>query len=140
MIDRIELFDPQGGPHALGFIRGVKDVNPDEWFFKAHFYQDPVCPGSLGLESFLQLLKVVAVDRWGGDPAGRFEALATAQPHRWVYRGQVLPTDHLVTVEAVITSFDDTLKRVSADGFLSVDGRTIYQMNEFTLDYRMGNS
>ena len=140
MIDRVELFDPQGGPHSLGFIRGVKDVNPNEWFFKAHFYQDPVCPGSLGLESFLQLLKVVAVERWGSDPAGRFSTVASAQPHRWVYRGQVLPTDKCVTVEAVVTSFDDTIKRVKADGFLSVDGRTIYQMNDFTLDYRMGSS
>ncbi len=48
-------------------FRGSKRVDPEEWFFKAHFYQDPVCPGSLGLESFLQLLKVVAVKRWGGD-------------------------------------------------------------------------
>ena len=27
--------------------------------------EDPVTPGSLGLESFLQLLKFAAVERWG---------------------------------------------------------------------------
>ena len=64
MIDRIERFVPDGGPHGLGFIAGSKQVRPDEWFFKAHFYQDPVWPGSLGLEAFLQLLKVAAVERW----------------------------------------------------------------------------
>ncbi|MDH4008184.1 MAG: type I polyketide synthase, partial [Desulfuromonadales bacterium] len=63
MIDRIELFIAEGGPQNLGFIRGSKLVDPEEWFFKAHFYQDPVCPGSLGLESFLQLLKVAAIKR-----------------------------------------------------------------------------
>jgi 3-hydroxymyristoyl/3-hydroxydecanoyl-(acyl carrier protein) dehydratase len=31
-------------------------VDPSFWFFKAHFFQDPVWPGSLGLESFLQLV------------------------------------------------------------------------------------
>ena len=55
MIDGIEIHHPAGGPHGLGFIRGYKIVDPKEWFFEAHFYQDPVCPGSLGIESFLQL-------------------------------------------------------------------------------------
>ncbi|MCK5914152.1 MAG: type I polyketide synthase, partial [Desulfuromusa sp.] len=37
MIDEVEVFVPQGGPHNLGYIRGNKIVDPDEWFFKAHF-------------------------------------------------------------------------------------------------------
>jgi acyl transferase domain-containing protein/3-hydroxymyristoyl/3-hydroxydecanoyl-(acyl carrier protein) dehydratase len=138
MIDRIDLFVVDGGPHKLGFIRGSKAVDPGEWYFKAHFYQDPVCPGSLGLESFLQLLKVVAVGRWGDGPGVRFESVAVGEPHRWVYRGQVLPTDGRVTVEAVVTAIDDDLRLIRADGLLSVDGRTIYQMIDFTLAYRMG--
>src|SRR5262249_39585276 len=40
MVDEIDLFIPDGGNHGLGFIRGRKKVNPQEWFFKAHFYQD----------------------------------------------------------------------------------------------------
>ncbi len=43
MMDRIGLFVATGGPEGLGFIRASKAVDPDEWFFKAHFYQDPVC-------------------------------------------------------------------------------------------------
>jgi len=54
MIESIELFVPDGGPSGLGYIRGVKPVDPEEWFFKAHFHQDPVMPGSLGLEAFTQ--------------------------------------------------------------------------------------
>ena len=55
---------------------GGRSGRPSEWFFAAHFYQDPVCPGSLGLESFQQLLKVVASEAVGSEPLGtRFESL-----------------------------------------------------------------
>jgi hypothetical protein len=85
------------------------------------------------LESFLQLLKVVAIDRWGGGDASTFESVGIGDSHRWSYRGQVVPSARLVTVQAAITGVDDARRLLKADGFLSVDGRTIYQMNDFTL-------
>jgi len=130
------LFDPLGGPDGLGFIRGTAEVDPDAWFFKAHFYEDPVWPGSLGLESFIQLLKVVAVEQWGEEiDLGQcdFEVMALNQTHNWIYRGQIIPKDEKVTVQAVITEIDHTNKLLRADGFLTVDGRIIYQMNDFAL-------
>jgi 3-hydroxymyristoyl/3-hydroxydecanoyl-(acyl carrier protein) dehydratase len=133
MVDRIALFVPDGGPQGLGFIRGVKGVDPGEWFFKAHFYEDPVCPGSLGLESFLQLLKVVAVERWGGGAGSRFQSVALGMRHAWTYRGQIVPTNREVTIEAVVTAVDDGARTITADGYLCVDGRAIYGMNDFTL-------
>ena len=60
MVDRIESYSPAGGSKGLGLVVGKVAVDPGFWFFKAHFYQDPVWPGSLGLESFLQLLKFAA--------------------------------------------------------------------------------
>jgi len=133
MIDRIELFISDGGPNGLGYIRGIKDVNPDEWFFKAHFYQDPVTPGSLGLESFLQLVKFAAVERWGWRDGAVVSAVALERKHRWLYRGQVVPTNSRVAVSAWITAVDDQKRILTADGFLSVDGKLIYQMNDFTV-------
>ena len=133
MVDDITVFVADGGPKGLGFIRGTKRVNPDEWFFQAHFYQDPVVPGSLGLESFLQLLKFAAVQRWGHAPTLRWEAVAINAKHEWTYRGQVIPRDALVTVEAVVTAWDDEQLLLTADGFLSVDGRVIYGMKNFTV-------
>ena len=133
MVDKIELYVPEGGPQGLGFICGTKRVNPDEWFFKAHFYQDPVWPGSLGLEAFLQLLKVAAVRRWGWQPGNRFETMALNHSHEWTYRGQVIPKDREVTIQAVITALDDSQRLLEAQGFLIVDGRIIYQMEHFTL-------
>ena len=133
MVDRIDCFVPDGGSQGLGYIRGSMDVDPESWYFKAHFYQDPVIPGSLGLESFLQLLKVVALERWRWAPGSSLETVAVGHRHDWIYRGQVIPTDQTVTVEAEVTSVDDEQKLLTADGFLTVDGRIIYQMKDFTL-------
>jgi 3-hydroxymyristoyl/3-hydroxydecanoyl-(acyl carrier protein) dehydratase len=132
MIDRIETYLRTGGPQGLGFIRGVKQVRPDEWFFKAHFYQDPVWPGSLGIESFLQLVKFMAIDRWEHlVDSHRFE-LITGEPHNWIYRGQVIPENKTVEVEAVITKMMNTpVPTLYANGFLKVDGLYIYQMENF---------
>src|SRR5690606_19648255 len=46
MLDRVVAVEPQGGTAGLGTAHGEKDVRPDEWFFKAHFFRDPVQPGS----------------------------------------------------------------------------------------------
>ena len=37
MVDDVELFVPDGGTAGLGFIRGGIDVDPNAWFFRAHF-------------------------------------------------------------------------------------------------------
>ena len=133
MVDRIELFVPDGGPAGLGYLRGTKEVDPAEWFFAAHFYEDPVTPGSLGLESFLQLLKVAAAERWGWREGEPVVAATPGRRHRWLYRGQIVPANRRVTVEAWVTAADDRERILTADGILSVDGKIIYQMNDFTI-------
>jgi 3-hydroxymyristoyl/3-hydroxydecanoyl-(acyl carrier protein) dehydratase len=132
MVDTIDWCSDRGGPKGLGSVSGRATVNPAAWFFKAHFHQDPVWPGSLGLESFLQLLKLFAQRRWG-HPANGYQAVALQRPHQWVYRGQILPTDAEVTVQAYITFVDDAKHLVQANGLLSVDGRLIYQMTDFAI-------
>jgi 3-hydroxymyristoyl/3-hydroxydecanoyl-(acyl carrier protein) dehydratase len=133
MIDHIDQLVVDGGPNQLGYIRATKNVDPDDWFFKAHFYQDPVCPGSLGLESMLQLMKVLAAKRFGVSDNTRFESMVRGHSHQWVYRGQILPTDRQVTVSAIVTGIDESAGLVRCDGLLSVDGRHIYQMTDFTI-------
>ena len=130
LLDRIACWIPDGGPKGLGYLRATRRVAPGEWFFKAHFHQDPVVPGSLGLESFLQLLKFAAAERWGD---GSCETVATNERHEWIYRGQVIPADREVTVEAIVTSVDEGRRLLRADGYLAVDGRVIYGMKDFTL-------
>ncbi|MBN9419331.1 hypothetical protein ABS71_20520 [bacterium SCN 62-11] len=135
MMDEADLYVRDGGPNGLGYIHGVKQVNPDEWFFQAHFYMDPVWPGSLGLEAFLQLLKVLMLDRWPQlADTHRFECIATNRPHTWGYRGQVVPTNKIVEVEAWVTKLEDGDEPVvTANGFLVVDGKPIYEMTDFAM-------
>jgi 3-oxoacyl-(acyl-carrier-protein) synthase/3-hydroxymyristoyl/3-hydroxydecanoyl-(acyl carrier protein) dehydratase len=132
MIDRIERYLPEGGPKGLGFVRGTKAVDPQEWFFKAHFHQDPVWPGSLGIESFLQLLKFAARERWPQLAGSHRFATQTDRSHRWTYRGQVLPANRLVTVEAAVTEvIESPHPGLVAEGYLMVDGLYIYRMEDF---------
>ena len=132
MVDRID-WHPDGGSKGLGLAVGRIAVDPAFWFFKAHFHQDPVWPGSLGLESFLQVLKYVAWKRWG-ESSAPWRAVALDRPHAWTYRGQVLPTDAEVAVVLEVTAADDAAHRLTANGFLTVDGRVIYQMADFALE------
>ena len=132
MVDDITWSTETEGPNGWGSVEGRVCVDPEAWFFRAHFHQDPVWPGSLGLESLVQIMKLYAQRRWGNPPAG-WQAVALNRPHRWVYRGQILPTDSAVTVQAYITHVDDAARVVTADGLLSVDGRLIYQMSDFAI-------
>ncbi|WP_155308821.1 beta-ketoacyl synthase N-terminal-like domain-containing protein [Desulfosarcina ovata] len=134
MIDRIDCYLPDGGHAGLGYIRGSKRVDPDEWFFKAHFYQDPVCPGSLGLESFLQLLKTFAIRRWPELTNSHRFRLLDGSRHSWSYRGQIIPKNKTVVVEASVTQIKDgPAPVIRADGLLWVDGLAIYKMENFDL-------
>jgi 3-hydroxymyristoyl/3-hydroxydecanoyl-(acyl carrier protein) dehydratase len=133
MVDIIDGWLPHGGRAGLGLIQGRIAVDPSFWFFKAHFFQDPVWPGSLGLESFLQLLKYVAWKKFGEPGPAGWQTVALNRKHDWTYRGQVVPTDQVVTVVLEITAEDRANRTLTAAGFLTVDGRIIYQMTGFTL-------
>jgi 3-hydroxymyristoyl/3-hydroxydecanoyl-(acyl carrier protein) dehydratase len=135
MIDRIDRYQPDGGPEGLGRVIGVKEIDPHEWFFKAHFHQDPVCPGSLGIESFLQLVKFAARQRWPHLVGSHRFGLAADRRHRWTYRGQILPANRRVTVEASITEvIESPSPALIAEGLLMVDGLPIYRMEEFGIE------
>lgn len=136
MVDRVDLLVPDGGPNGLGYVVGSIDVDPEAWFFKAHFHEDPVWPGSLGLEAFLQLLKVFAKQHWDLGADARFSTFPVGHRHRWVYRGQVIPKNARVEVMACVTAVDEARRQIVADGFLCVDGRPIYQMLEFAIEVR----
>ena len=131
MIDRLTLLDHEGGAAGLGECRAEKDVDAGEWFFKAHFFQDPVQPGSLGLEAMVQLLQLAMLeqDMDQGLTAPRFEPIALDQPLTWLYRGQVIPDDELVTITMELTERgeDGGGPWLRGDASLWVDGRRIYE-------------
>jgi 3-hydroxymyristoyl/3-hydroxydecanoyl-(acyl carrier protein) dehydratase len=139
-VDRVTGLWPTGGSAGLGRIRAEKDVDPAAWFFKAHFFQDPVQPGSLGLEAMLQALELLLLERGlaFGLESPRFEALALGTPLSWKYRGQVLPENEHVVVDVHVTSITEDARGrlVVADGSTWVDGKRIYQASGLSVRLR----
>ena len=132
MLDEVDHFDPEGGEAGLGLIRGRQAVDPHAWYFKAHFFGDPVQPGSLGLDALCQLL-ARAVHLKGltaGMKQPHVETLATNAPVKWSYRGQVTPEmKEVVTVMEILSlDADEAGLLVTARGSLWRDGLRVYEV------------
>ncbi|MDP6931390.1 MAG: beta-ketoacyl synthase N-terminal-like domain-containing protein, partial [Myxococcota bacterium] len=131
MLDRITGLWPEGGEHGKGRIRGEKDVDQAEWFFKAHFFQDPVQPGSLGIEAMVQILQLFMLETGmdEGIDSPRFEPMALGRAMTWKYRGQVVPSNKVIstTMDIVDTGTDERGTWAVADTSLWVDGKRIYE-------------
>ena len=140
MVDRVDYWAPAGGEAGLGQIRGRQSVEPRAWYFKAHFFSDPVQPGSLGLDALAQLagraIALKGLDKRFEAP--RLEMPAAGKALSWTYRGQVVPAAGEVTTLIDILNVDEQADRtlVTARGHLFVDGVRIYEMLEFTLAIR----
>ena len=137
MLDHVDYFDPEGGAAGLGLARGHQAIDPHAWYFKAHFFQDPVQPGSLGLDALVQLLeRAILLKQLVPDGRKtRFEALAIGCPMAWTYRGQVTPVRQRVKTLVEITEIagrDDHIT-VSARGELWCDGLKIYEAKAFSV-------
>ncbi|MCX2933888.1 beta-ketoacyl synthase N-terminal-like domain-containing protein [Mycobacterium sp. CVI_P3] len=130
VLDRVNFW-PGGGEAGLGRLVAEYDVTPEAWFFKAHFFQDPVQPGSLGLEAMQQAARALA--RLAGYvPAGddyEFEPVALDQVFSWKFRGQVTPTNKRTRseIEVVSTERDDRGALMVFDGRFWVDDLCIYE-------------
>ncbi len=131
MIDRLVSVVRAPREGVVAAVRAEKDISPAEWFFKAHFFQDPVQPGSLGIEALLQTLQAWMITEGLGAELvfPRFEATALGVPTTWKYRGQVLPHNKLVSSTIEVTRVERTEDGVLAvaNGSLWVDGTRIYE-------------
>lgn len=138
MVDDIDFFDPAGGDARLGLVRGFQKVDPYAWYFKAHFYQDPVQPGSLGLDALLQvLLRGIILKGLVKDfqtPQARY--ITPEHELRWSYRGQVTPSARQVTLVVEIESIVENSERVlvTASGSLWRDELRIYEANNLSIE------
>ena len=142
MMDRVTGFWEAGGPTGKGLLRAEKDVKPSDWFFKAHFYSDPVQPGSLGLEMMLQLMQFFSIEKDLGKGIDQpyFEPLASNAPVAWKFRGQVRPSSLHIVVDVEIVSIESLPDSVTliANGSLWVDGVRCYEAKGIGLRIRGG--
>lgn len=141
MIDRATHI-PRGGAAGLGLLQGEKDVDVSEWFFKAHFFQDPVQPGSLGIEALIQLLQFYMLDSGMADGLtdAYFEPLMIGTPLTWKYRGQVTPKNLVIssTMEITEAGADAVGPYVIGKGSLWVDGLRIYEASNMGMRISSG--
>src|SRR5262249_18340607 len=101
-----------------------------DWFFRAHFFGDPVQPGSLGVEAMCQLLQAYLVETGAAAGLRRPRFQLADGPLIWKYRGQVGPANQRVTVElgGRETGEDAQGRYATADAWLWVDGTRIYHV------------
>jgi 3-hydroxymyristoyl/3-hydroxydecanoyl-(acyl carrier protein) dehydratase len=73
--------------HPNGYIYSKRKNNPVDWFYTNHFFEDPVMPGSLGIEAICQAFRsgihLLSNSDKPVKPVNDSEM-------KWKYRGQVL--------------------------------------------------
>ncbi|MDR3624645.1 MAG: hypothetical protein P4L16_05855 [Chlamydiales bacterium] len=135
MIDKITGFWQNAGTEKRDIIRAEKTINSKEWFFKAHFFQDPVQPGSLGIEAMIQLLQFYMIHEYKLSPDHEFQLQNT--PFTWKYRGQVTPINKTATLLMEIqekgTNKQGTYCRANCS--LWIDNMRIYECHDLSLSF-----
>ncbi|HUP22947.1 MAG TPA: beta-ketoacyl synthase N-terminal-like domain-containing protein, partial [Thermoanaerobaculia bacterium] len=130
MLDRVTGYWPDGGDAGLGRLRAERDVDAGDWYFQAHFFQDPVQPGSLGIEAMVQLLQFFLIESGAAEGIAepRFEPLATGVPITWKYRGQVVPANQRIAITLDVTTVtrEENAVVATAGASLWCDGKRIY--------------
>lgn len=125
-LDRVFIANDQPA-----YLYGVRENDPRAWFYACHFYQDPVMPGSLGVEAILEALQLYALRSGVGK---RFRspvfALVLDRPMVWKYRGQILPGHKQMKIEVNVTKIEEFDDRVILEGDASLwaDAVRIYEL------------
>jgi 3-hydroxymyristoyl/3-hydroxydecanoyl-(acyl carrier protein) dehydratase len=130
------LIVENGGWHQRGYVYAHRTIDPNDWFFTCHFYQDPVMPGSLGVEAMMQAMQIYALQLDLGKPfkSPCFEQVID-HPIVWKYRGQIVPDHHQMRLEVHLTSIERTEERVILIGEASLwrDNLRIYEVKHIAL-------
>ncbi|MEM6803903.1 MAG: PfaB family protein, partial [Bacteroidota bacterium] len=135
MIDKLIIAKDQG-EFGKGYIHATKFIKTHNWFFTCHFYQDPVMPGSLGVESILQAMQVYALQQDLGKDfsSPKFVQLKNHKTV-WKYRGQILLSVKEMHLEVHIKEIEKRGDQLAiiADAYLWNEGMRIYQVTDLGL-------
>ena len=133
-IDKADIVKT-GGKAGLGYLYAERTIDPSDWFFQFHFHQDPVMPGSLGVEAIIELMQTYAIDQdlGAGFKSPKFGQILS--DIKWKYRGQINPLNKQMSLDVHITSVtDDNGKRIiMGDANLSKDGLRIYEVKDIAI-------
>ncbi|RTR39214.1 3-hydroxyacyl-[acyl-carrier-protein] dehydratase FabA [Shewanella canadensis] len=133
-IDSVEIVE-NGGTEGLGYLYAERTIDPSDWFFQFHFHQDPVMPGSLGVEAIIETMQTYAITK---DLGARFKNPKFGQilsDIKWKYRGQINPLNKQMSMDVSITSVKDVdgKKVITGNASLSKDGLRIYEVADIAI-------
>nr|ABF00130.1 polyunsaturated fatty acid synthase [Pseudoalteromonas sp. DS-12] len=125
----------QGGKEGLGYLYAERTIDPSDWFFQFHFHQDPVMPGSLGVEAIIFLMQTYAISKDLGAGFNNPKFGQILSEVKWKYRGQINPLNKQMSLDVHITSIvdEDGKRIIVGDANLSKDGLRIYEVKDIAI-------
>lgn len=130
------LLIPGSGKQQQGYVYARMTIDPQGWFFDCHFHEDPVMPGSLGVEAIIQAMQLYALQQ---DLGRQFVSphFGLVPNHRvdWKYRGQIVASVPYWALEVHITSVTNSPEAVIIQGEASVwrEQLRIYEVSQIAL-------
>ncbi|RBW45733.1 3-hydroxyacyl-[acyl-carrier-protein] dehydratase FabA [Psychromonas sp. B3M02] len=133
-VDQVTIVEG-GGDHQLAYVYGQRTIDASDWFFRYHFHQDPVMPGSLGVEAIIELLQCYALKNDLGQQFTNPRFIAPETKVAWKYRGQITPLNKQMSLDIHIKEIikNESEVRIIGDANLSKDGLRIYQVEDIVL-------
>jgi 3-hydroxymyristoyl/3-hydroxydecanoyl-(acyl carrier protein) dehydratase len=122
----------EGGSFSKGYTIASRWNSPKDWFYSNHFYQDPVMPGSLGIEAIVQALKAAVHSITKSEHP---VTLAAGLGFKWKYRGQVLQNHHQMIMDLNIQEQQSINKETvfTANASLWADQIRIYELQNLAV-------
>ena len=122
----------EGGIFSKGYVIASRKNSPTDWFYANHFFQDPVMPGSLGIEAVVQALSAAVHSITRSDNP---VTLAAGLGFKWKYRGQVLKTHRQMIVDLHIKDQQTIIgeKIFTANANLWADETRIYEIQNLAV-------
>jgi 3-hydroxymyristoyl/3-hydroxydecanoyl-(acyl carrier protein) dehydratase len=126
-----------GGHHHEGYVYASRSNSAKDWYYACHFYEDPVMPGSLGIEAIIQAMKVFAQRHDFNKPGIK---LAVGREFTWKYRGQILQHHNQMQVEIHLHRPEPTTEGTLfvGDANLWADDMRIYEVHNLAITYQEG--
>ncbi|MBB1268181.1 beta-ketoacyl synthase N-terminal-like domain-containing protein [Shewanella sp. SR44-3] len=133
-IDTAEIVET-GGKYGKGYLAASRTIDPSDWFFQFHFHQDPVMPGSLGVEAIIELMQTYAISKDLGKGFINPKFGQILSDIKWKYRGQINPLNKQMSLDVHISAVkDENGKRIIiGDANLSKDGLRIYEVKDIAI-------
>ncbi|MGC9521521.1 MAG: PfaB family protein [Anaerolineae bacterium] len=136
---RLRLLDdvsalPQVDEYPEGYLRASGCLSPHDWFFRAHFHEDPVMPGSLGIEAAMQAMRAYA--RWRHpELIGARVTHPVDHQMTWKYRGQITPDDRRWELSVHVSRVEENAESLTLIGDADVwkRGLRIYEVKDIAV-------